>query len=74
MKCLIEFCTNQNPRVRGLCNNHYNWFREQIRREKYTWEDIEKLGLCLPIQKEKMGGARKKMEELIQKKMDEYGK
>lgn len=47
MKCLTPTCTRKAV-SRGLCQKCYFSAYLKIKQGRYTWEQIEKAGLCRP--------------------------
>jgi hypothetical protein len=45
--CLFPDCTKA-PTTRGLCGVHYIYATRAVKRDGYTWEQLEKAGKALP--------------------------
>ena len=65
LKCLIEECSVR-PYSRGVCHAHYSMMLEAVVSKKKSWEEFEKLGLCLP-KKIRKSESRKQFESALAK-------
>ena len=46
-RCRRPFC-DRPPAIRGVCKQDYYAVKEQIRRRRLTWEEVNKSGALLP--------------------------
>ncbi len=49
-KCLVTTCS-AGAWIRGLCSKCYASAQGAVKHKITTWDEVEKMGLCLPRQK-----------------------